>query len=82
MSDSPAEEALGLDLAVSTPIRRDGLEDARLSVASWIVEAGLSDLGPEALVAGTARRMREAGLPLDRFQVAFRLLHPLFDGMR
>ena len=25
--------------------------------------------------------MREAGPPLDRFQVAFRLLHPLFDGM-
>jgi adenylate cyclase len=82
MTDStdPGEAPDPTDIPTG-PIRHDRLEDARFAVATWIVEAGLRDLGPEALVTGTARRMREEGLPLDRFQVAFRLLHPLFDGM-
>ena len=66
---------------VAAPIRHDRLEDVRLTVASWIVEAGLADVGPQALVKGAAQKMREVGLPLDRLQVSFRLLHPLFDGM-
>ncbi len=81
MSEGPFDGLPDVTPAVGDPVRHDGFEDARLTVASWIVEAGLSDLGPEALVSGTARRMREAGLPIDRFQIAFRLLHPLFDGM-
>src|SRR6476469_7912067 len=81
MSEGPFDGLPDITPAVGDPVRHDGFEDARLPVASWIVEAGLSDLGPEALVSGTARRMREAGLPIDRFQIAFRLLHPLFDGM-
>lgn len=81
MSDTQAGGDRDPTNIAPAPIRHDRLEDARLTVAGWIVEAGLRDLGPEALVSGTARRMREAGLPIDRFQVSFRLLHPLFDGM-
>lgn len=66
---------------VAAPVRHDRLEDVRLAVASWIVEAGLADLGPQVLVRGAAQKMREVGLPVDRLQVSFRLLHPLFDGM-
>jgi adenylate cyclase len=79
--EHPTAPRQALAGGIQQPVRHDGLEDARLNVASWIVESGLRDLGPEALVAGAARRMRAAGLPLDRLQVAFRLLHPLFDGM-
>lgn len=79
--EHPTAPRQALAGGIQEPVRHDRLEDARLNVASWIVESGLRDLGPEALVAGAARRMRDAGLPLDRLQVAFRLLHPLFDGM-
>ncbi len=53
----------------------------RPDIAAWIVEAGLADMPVPDLVEGAVQRLRAACVPVDRVNIAFRVLHPLFDGM-
>ena len=53
----------------------------RTDIASAIIASGLGDEPVTHLVEGAMRRLVSAGVPLDRMQVGFRILHPLFDGM-
>jgi adenylate cyclase len=50
-------------------------------VVAWIVESGLAEAPIAELVDGTVRRLVAAGVPVYRMRIAFRVLHPLFDGM-
>jgi adenylate cyclase len=54
---------------------------ARADIATAIIASGLADQPVSHLVEGAMRRLVSAGVPLDRMQVGFRILHPLFDGM-
>jgi class 3 adenylate cyclase len=49
--------------------------------ATAIIASGIADEPVTHLVEGAMRRLVSAGVPLDRMQVGFRILHPLFDGM-
>ena len=50
-----------------------------LDAARWVVESGIEDRAIEEMLSGLAERLLETGIPLTRMQIAFRLLHPLFD---
>ena len=50
-----------------------------LDAARWVVESGLEDRPIAQMLAGLADRLLEAGIPVTRIQIAFRLLHPLLD---
>jgi adenylate cyclase len=54
---------------------------ARADIATAIIASGLADQPVTHLVEGAMQRLVSAGVPLDRMQVGFRILHPLFDGM-
>ncbi|HKX07468.1 MAG TPA: adenylate/guanylate cyclase domain-containing protein [Stellaceae bacterium] len=43
------------------------------------MESGLDDRPIAEMLAGLADRLLDAGIPVTRIQIAFRLLHPLFD---
>lgn len=60
-------------------IARPQASDALLDAARWVVESGLKDRPTDELLAGLADRILNAGIPVMRIQIAFRLLHPLFD---
>jgi adenylate cyclase len=47
--------------------------------ARWVVESGLEDRPIADMLAGLADRLLDAGIPVARIQIAFQLLHPLFD---
>lgn len=49
--------------------------------ALWIINAGLAERSASELVEGTVKHLREGGVRLYRINIAFRILHPLFDGM-
>ncbi len=51
---------------------------ARLN--DWIVAAGLAGEGGGALIEGYCRRLREAGVPLERCAVGVDTLHPVLIG--
>jgi adenylate cyclase len=53
----------------------------RTDIATAIIASGLGDEPVTGLVEGAMQRLVSAGVPLDRMQVGFRILHPLFDGM-
>jgi adenylate cyclase len=53
----------------------------RADIATAIIAAGIADEPVTHLVEGAMQRLVSAGVPLDRMQVGFRILHPLFDGM-
>jgi adenylate cyclase len=46
-----------------------------------IIASGLDDQPVAHLVETAMQRLVEAGVPLHRMHVGFRILHPLFDGM-
>ncbi len=46
-----------------------------------IIASGLGDQPVTHLVETAMQRLVEAGVPLHRVHVGFRILHPLFDGM-
>lgn len=46
----------------------------------WIVTAGLAGEGGGPLIEGYCRRLREAGVPLDRCAVGVDTLHPVLIG--
>lgn len=50
------------------------------TISEWLAEEALNDSEPDALYDGLCRRLRGLGLPILRGQVAFRILHPLYDA--
>jgi adenylate cyclase len=50
------------------------------TISEWLADQALSDSEPAALYAELCRRLRGIGLPILRGQVAFRVLHPLYDA--
>jgi adenylate cyclase len=55
--------------------------EAETDIATAIIASGIADEPVTGLVEGAMQRLVGAGVPLDRMQVGFRILHPLFDGM-
>lgn len=50
------------------------------AIAAWVIRQGLDGLPDDQLLAGCARRCREAGLPLARAAVLIDTLHPTWEG--
>lgn len=50
------------------------------TISEWLAEEALNDSEPAALYDGLCQRLRGLGLPILRGQVAFRVLHPLYDA--
>ncbi len=50
-------------------------------IPASIIESGIADVPLTELVEVAMRRLLQAGVPIDRVNVGFRILHPLFDGM-
>jgi adenylate cyclase len=50
-------------------------------IPASIIESGIADAPPTTLVEVAMQRLILAGVPIDRMNVGFRILHPLFDGM-
>jgi adenylate cyclase len=50
------------------------------TISTWLAEQALHDSEPAALHAELCQRLRAVGLPILRGQVAFRILHPLYDA--
>jgi adenylate cyclase len=50
------------------------------TIVEWLAGEALYDSEPAALYGELCRRMRGVGLPVLRGQVAFRVLHPLYDA--
>ena len=50
-------------------------------IPASIVASGISDAPLTTLVEAAMQRLVASGVPIDRMNVGFRILHPLFDGM-
>jgi adenylate cyclase len=50
------------------------------TIFEWLSNEALQDSEPGALYGGLCRRLRGVGMPILRGQVAFRILHPLYDA--
>jgi adenylate cyclase len=50
------------------------------TISEWLAEQALLDSEPAALYAELCQRLRGVGMPILRGQVAFRILHPLYDA--
>jgi adenylate cyclase len=50
------------------------------SISEWLAEEALQHSEPAALYAELCQRLRGIGMPILRGQVAFRILHPLYDA--
>jgi adenylate cyclase len=50
------------------------------SVADWLMVQALEETANEAVFEGCCEQILAAGLPLFRAHIAFRTLHPLFNG--
>jgi adenylate cyclase len=46
----------------------------------WLADEALQNSDPPALYGELCRRLRAVGMPILRGQVAFRILHPLYDA--
>ena len=55
--------------------------DEPFDIPASIVESGIADVPLNRVVEVAMQRVLDAGVPLDRMNVGFRILHPLFDGM-
>jgi adenylate cyclase len=51
-----------------------------MTVAGWIVQAGLDGKSEPELLAGFSDRLRDAGVPLARGSVLIDTLHPIHEG--
>ena len=54
---------------------------AEPDIPASIIEFGIADTPLTNLVEVAMHRLLAAGVPIDRMNVGFRILHPLFDGM-
>ncbi len=63
----------------------DSFDPTRLpdvpDIPASIIELGIADQPLTTLVEAAMQRLISAGVPIDRMNVGFRILHPLFDGM-
>jgi adenylate cyclase len=50
------------------------------TISEWLAEEALHDSEPAALYAELCQRLRGIGMPVLRGQLAFRILHPLYDA--
>jgi adenylate cyclase len=50
------------------------------AIVEWLADEALQDSEPAALYGELCRRLRAVGIPILRGQVAFRVLHPLYDA--
>src|SRR5260221_8573710 len=50
------------------------------TISEWLAEEALLDSDPAALYGELCQRLRGIGMPILRGQVAFRILHPLYDA--
>jgi adenylate cyclase len=50
------------------------------TIREWLASEALRDSEPGALYGELCQRLRGVGLPILRGQVAFRILHPLYDA--
>jgi adenylate cyclase len=50
------------------------------TILEWLSSQALHDTEPGALYGELCRRLRGVGMPILRGQVAFRILHPLYDA--
>jgi adenylate cyclase len=50
-------------------------------IPASIIESGIADQPLTTLVEAAMQRLIAVGVPIDRMNVGFRILHPLFDGM-
>ena len=51
------------------------------SVNDWLMECALDDTDISEILTGMVRRLVAAGIPVDRVMVAFKTLHPLYEGI-
>lgn len=51
------------------------------SVNDWLMECALDDTDISELLSGMASRLVASGIPVDRVMVAFKTLHPLYEGV-
>lgn len=49
-------------------------------IVEWLAEEALHDSEPATLLDALCQRLRAIGMPILRGQVAFRVLHPLYDA--
>jgi adenylate cyclase len=50
------------------------------AIVEWLAGEALQDSEPTALYGELCQRLRGIGIPIRRGQVAFRMLHPLYDA--
>lgn len=50
------------------------------AIVEWLADEALQDSDPAALLGELCQRLRGVGVPILRSQVAFRVLHPLYDA--
>lgn len=50
------------------------------ALADWLVSQSLRDTPLDRIYEGTCKQLYAAGIPVTRGQVAFRVLHPLFEA--
>jgi adenylate cyclase len=50
------------------------------SIVEWLAGEALQDSDPAGLLDQLCQRLRGVGIPIMRSQVAFRVLHPLYDA--
>jgi adenylate cyclase len=50
-------------------------------IPASIIASGISDAPLTSLIEVAMQRLVASGVPIDRMNVGFRILHPLFDGM-
>src|SRR5512144_516948 len=67
----------GAIMATHDPTRLPDVPD----IPASIIESGIADQPLTALVEAAMQRLVASGVPIDRMNVGFRILHPLFDGM-
>ncbi|WP_412776714.1 adenylate/guanylate cyclase domain-containing protein [Thalassospira lucentensis] len=51
------------------------------SVNDWVMECALEDTDISEILNGMVHRLVAAGIPIDRVMVAFKTLHPLYEGV-
>lgn len=51
------------------------------SVNDWLMECALDDTDIGELLSGMVSRLVAAGVPIERVMVAFKTLHPLYEGV-
>ena len=57
------------------------IDEQNFDIPASIIQSGIADVPLQRVVEVAMQHVLAAGVPLDRMNVGFRILHPLFDGM-